>query len=84
MQTNCIAYAKIVKNKKLQTLRLLVTFDSSKKDKDGNIIVTVNNAVFKSGDICDIDADEYAVQYAVDKQLDLVQATLRTNNIQFV
>lgn len=84
MQTNCIAYAKIVQNKKLQTLRLLVTFDSSKKDKNGNIIVSVANAAFNSGDMCNDDAEDYVLQNVINKQLALVQATLRTDNVQFV
>ncbi len=84
MQTNCVAYAKIVQNKKLQTLRLLVTFDSSKRNKNGDIIVTAANAAYNSGDICDSDAEEHVLQFVMQKQMQHVQAMLCTNNIQFV
>ena len=84
MQTNCIAYAKIVQNAKLQTLRLLVTFDSSKRNKNGDIAVTSANAAYNSGDICDYNTEEQVLQAIIDKQMQYVQAQLRTNNIQFV
>ena len=51
MQTHCTALAKVVVNKRLNTLRLLVTFDTAAGR------VTVQNAAFKSGDLCDVDAD---------------------------
>jgi len=84
MQTNCVAIAKIVQNKKLNTLRILITFDKTKKDIKGNVTVTVQNAVFKSGDICSVtDNNEYK-QMAIAKTLQVAQQQLRTNNIQFV
>ena len=77
MQTNTKALAKIVVNKKLNTLRLLVTFDTVANK------VTVLNAAFKSGDICNIaDSAEYK-QYCIAKTLANAEAQLRTNNIVF-
>jgi hypothetical protein len=84
MQTNCVAIAKIVQNKKLETLRILITFDKSKKDKNGNVTVTVQNAIFNSGDICNITDNKDYKQYVIAKTLQQAQAQLRTNNIQFV
>lgn len=53
MRTNCTAFAKFVTNKKLNTKRLLVTFDISNTDKNGNIVITVRNAAYASGDLVD-------------------------------
>ena len=84
MQTNTLAFAKIVQNKKLNTLRLLVTFDNTKKDKDGNIIITVNSAAYKSGDFCNIaDNAEYKAR-CIMQVLEFAKQQLRTNNIMFV
>ena len=84
MQTNTLAFAKIVQNKKLNTLRLLVTFDSTKKDKEGNIIITATNAAYASGDICNIaDNKEYKAR-CIAQVLQFAQQHLRTNNILLV
>ena len=84
MQTNCVAIAKIVQNKKLNTLRLLVTFDKTKRDIKGNVTVTVQNAAFKSGDICNIADEQEYKMLAITKALKQAEAQLRTNNIMFV
>ena len=84
MQTNCVAVVKIVQNKKLNTLRMLITFDKSKKDKNGNVTVTVNNAVFKSGDICNITDNKEYKAYALARTLKRAEEELRTNNFMFV
>ena len=76
MQTNCVANAKIVVNKKLQTLRLLVTFDTA----SGR--VSVLNAAYVSGDICSKYDDN--LQMYVEREVAKAEAALRTNNIQFV
>ena len=84
MQTNTKAYAKLVQNKKLNTMRLLVTFDNTKKDKDGNIIITANKAAYASGDICNIaDNAEYKAR-CIAQVLQFAQQQLRTNNILLV
>lgn len=81
MQTNCKALAKIVLNKKLNTLRLLVTFDTTKKDKNGNIIITVQNAAFKSGDICSANENAEYIAYNMQRVIKQAKEQLRTNNI---
>ena len=84
MQTNTKAFAKLVQNKKLNTMRLLVTFDNTKKDKDGNIIITVTSAAYKSGDICNIaDNADYKAR-CIMQVLEFAKQHLRTDNIMFV
>lgn len=75
MQTDCLALAKIVQNKKLGTLRLLVTFDTTAGK------VTVLNAAYKSGDFCNI--GNANTQVYVEKELARAREVLRTNNIVF-
>ena len=77
MQTNCKALAKLVLNKKLQTVRLLVTFDNV----SGR--VTVLNAAFNSGDLCKA-KDTDNLQFYVDRAVAKAKAALRTDNIVFV
>ena len=84
MQTNCLAVAKLVQNKKLGTLRLLVTFDKSKRDNVGNIIVTVRNAAFATGDICNTWETAERKEYAIARAIKQAEAALRTNNIQLL
>jgi predicted TIM-barrel enzyme len=85
IKTANVAYVKVAINKKLQTVRVLATFDSTKRDKDGNIIVNIHNAVFKSGDIATLDtytAEQRAT--AVANTLALAKKVLRTDNILLV
>ena len=84
MQTNTLAFAKLVQNKKLNTLRLLVSFDNTKKDKNGGIIITATNAAYKSGDICNIADNAEYKQRCIAQVLQFAQQHLRTNNIMFV
>ena len=73
MQTNCKAIAKIVVNKKLQTLRLLVTFDIYAKS------VTVRNAAYVSGDICSVDDANAAQRIA--QALAVAKRNLSISNV---
>jgi hypothetical protein len=85
IKTANIAYVKIQVNKKLQTVRVLATFDSTKRDKDGNIIVNITNAVFKSGDVATLDtqtAEQRSVSIA--NTIALAKKVLRTDNILLV
>ena len=73
MQTNCTVLAKVVKNKRLQTYRLVFSFDAHNR-------ITVKNAVLVTGDICDI-ADsnaEYYIQQEVTKALQTLRCTNAT------
>ena len=84
MQTQCLAVAKLVENKKLNTVRVLVSFDRSKRDQKGNIVITARNAAYVSGDICNTaDSKEYK-QLAIARTLKNAAAALRTTNIVFV
>ena len=85
IKTANVAYVKVAINKKLQTVRVLATFDNTKRDKDGNIIVNIHNAVFKSGDVATLDtytAEQRAT--AVANTLALAKQVLRTDNILLV
>jgi len=85
IKTANVAYVKVAINKKLQTVRVLATFDNTKRDKDGNIIVNIHNAVFTSGDIATLDtytAEQRAT--AVANTLALAKQVLRTDNILLV
>lgn len=85
MQTSCTAYAKVVTNKRLNTLRLLVTFDNTKRDKNGNIIVTVKNCAFASGDIVSTDTSTPEQRArAVAGAIAMAKAQLRTENFLLV
>lgn len=75
MQTNCTALAKVTVNKKLNTLRIVFSFDKYNK-------MTVRNAALVTGDICDV-ADDNA-QYYIAKELEKAKQVLRCNNIAVV
>jgi hypothetical protein len=75
MQTNCQALAKVTINKKLQTFRIVFTFDKYNK-------ITVRNAALVTGDLCSVDYEFADVVIA--KAVQNAQSVLRTNNIQIV
>ena len=78
MQTACQAVAKVVINKRLGTVRVLVTFDIAAQK------VSVLNAAYVSGDICDANLDSDLRQIEVLKTLAIAQKQLRTDNIKLV
>jgi len=74
MQTNCTLYAKLVKNKRLQTYRLVFSFDAHNR-------ITVQNAVLVTGDVASFtDSAEY-VNYSLAQAIDVAKKQLRTNNV---
>jgi hypothetical protein len=75
MQTNCTALAKITVNKKLNTYRIVFTFDKHNK-------ITVRNAALVTGDICGTDNAKASIYIA--QAIETAKATLRTNNVQIV
>ncbi len=75
MQTNCTCLAKVVINKRLQTFRIVFSFDQHNR-------VTVKNAALVTGDICATDYANAPVELA--KAINAAKATLRTNNIILV
>jgi hypothetical protein len=74
MQTNCTLYAKLVKNKRLQTYRLVFSFDAHNR-------ITVQNAVLVTGDVASFtDSAEY-VEYTLAQAIAVAKKQLRTNNV---
>ena len=87
MLTQCIAKAKLVYNKKLQSYKLVVAFNAHKqfkKDKYGNEKVvyafpTQAKCAYVSGDII-----YEELQAEVSRLTDVAKLQLRTDNIEFV
>jgi hypothetical protein len=75
MQTNCTVLAKIVINKKLNTYRILFSFDKHNK-------ITVRNAVLVTGDVCSITYDKASIE--ITKQINNAMQTLRCANVAIV
>ena len=75
MQTNCTCLAKLVVNKKLQTYRLVFSFDQYNR-------ITVKNAALVTGDICATDYEN--AEFEIAKAIQTAKATLCTNNVQLV
>ena len=75
MQTNCTALAKLVINKKLNTYRIVFSFDQHNR-------ITVRNAALVTGDICSTDYVNAETEIA--KAIQNAKAQLRTNVVQFV
>ena len=70
------AKAKLVKNKKLNTLRLIVAFNVTQTNKKGDYVFPVSKkCAYVSGDL---------QQEDVLRALAQAQQALRTNNIQLV
>jgi hypothetical protein len=74
MQTNCTLYAKLVKNKRLETYRLVFSFDAHNR-------ITVRNAVLVTGDVASFtDSAEY-VAHSLAQAIDVAKKQLRTDNV---
>jgi hypothetical protein len=84
MLTNCTAYTKVFVNKRLNTVRILSTFDTSKRNKKGEISVTVQNAIFASGDVASMLDSADSRQVAVQRTLAIVRQVMRTDRIVLV
>ena len=72
MQTNCVALAKLTVNKKLNTFRIVFSFDAHNK-------ITVRNAALVTGDICS--TDYVYAEEEIAKAINAAKAVLRTDNI---
>jgi len=57
MQTNCTLLAKVVTNKRLNTYRVIFSFDAHNR-------ITVRNAVLVTGDVCGTDYEHAGVEIA--------------------
>jgi hypothetical protein len=75
MQTNCTVLAKVVVNKRLQTYRIIFTFDAHNK-------ITVRNAALVTGDICS--TDYVYAQEELTKALQNGMQQLRCANVALV
>jgi hypothetical protein len=74
MQTNCTLYAKLVKNKRLQTYRLVFSFDAHNR-------ITVQNAVLVTGDVANFtDSAEY-ITHSIAQAIAVAKKQLRTNTV---
>jgi hypothetical protein len=72
MQTNCTALAKVTVNKRLNTYRIVFSFDQHNR-------ITVRNAALVTGDIC---STNYAhADIEIEKAINKAKAVLRTDNI---
>ena len=74
MQTQCKVLAKVILNQRLNTLRVIFTFDHNK--------VTVRNAAYATGDICNVGDNDTAVR--IQREVQRAKELLRTSNIVFV
>lgn len=74
MQTNCTLYAKLVKNNKLQTYRLVFSFDAHNK-------ITVRNAALVTGDVASFTDNADYVAHTIAQAIDVAKKQLRTNNV---
>ena len=86
MLTNCIAKAKLVYNKRLQSYKLVVAFNAHKRIvKKGTTeeikysFPTQAKCAYVSGDI-----SAKTLQADLAQMLPTVYATLRTNSVEFV
>ena len=84
MLTNCTAYTKVFVNKRLNTVRVLATFDTSRRNKHGDIVVTVQNAIFASGDVASMLDSADSRNVAVQRTLAIVRQVMRTDCIVLV
>ena len=73
MQTNCVCLAKVVVNKRLNTYRIVFSFDQHNR-------ITVKNAALVTGDICSTSYESASVEIV--KAIEQAKSVLRTNNIQ--
>ena len=75
MQTNCTVLAKLVINKRLNTYRVIFSFDKHNR-------ITVKNAVLVTGDICS--TDYVNAEAEVNKVITNAMQDLRCSNVQIV
>jgi hypothetical protein len=72
MQTNCTALAKLIVNKRLNTYRIVFSFDQHNR-------ITVRNAALVTGDLCATDYE--GAEAVVASAINSAKAVLRTDNI---
>jgi hypothetical protein len=74
MQTNCTLFAKVVKNTRLKTYRVVFSFDAHNR-------ITLRNAALATGDVANFsDSAEY-VEHSVAQAIAVAKKQLSTDNI---
>jgi hypothetical protein len=74
MQTNCTLYAKVVKNARLKTYRVVFSFDAHNR-------ITVRSAALATGDVASFtDSAEY-VEHSVAQAVAVAKKQLCTDNV---
>lgn len=84
MQTQCPLFARVVINNKLKTVRVLATFDASRRDGAGRPVITVRNADFDTGDIASLKDDQEVRDAAVARALAQARRVCRTDRVVLV
>jgi hypothetical protein len=74
MKTNCTLYAKVVQNKRLETYRLVFSFDAHNR-------ITVRNAVLITGDIANFEDNAEYIQHTIAQAIDVAKKQLRTDTV---
>jgi hypothetical protein len=74
MKTNCTLYAKLVKNKRLETYRLVFSFDAHNS-------ITVRNAVLATGDIANFEDNAAYLQHTIAQAIAVAKKQLSTDTV---
>lgn len=72
MQTNCPLYYKIVKNKRLQTYRIVFSFDAHNR-------ITVRNAALATGDVANFTDSMDSIANNITRAVEQAKVLLRTH-----
>jgi hypothetical protein len=74
MQTSCTLYAKLVKNNKLQTYRLVFSFDAHNR-------ITVRNAALVTGDVASFTDNPEYIAHTIAQAIAVAKKQLRTDTV---
>jgi hypothetical protein len=75
MRTNCTALAKVTVNRKLNTYRIVFTFDHHNR-------ISAQNIVHRTGDICDV--NHANAEHYIESAIENAKLLLRCNNVEIV
>jgi hypothetical protein len=74
MKTNCTLYAKVVQNKRLETYRLVFSFDAHNR-------ITVRNAVLVTGDVANFEDSAEYIQHTIAQAIAVAKKQLSTDTV---
>ena len=74
MKTNCTLYAKVVQNKRLETYRLVFSFDAHNR-------ITVRNAVLVTGDVANFEDSAEYIQHTIVQAIAVAKKQLSTDTV---